>query len=76
MARSAKSLGIDQLSVEDRLALVDEIWASICADSASIPLTDAQRVELDRRVADEDAFPGDVMPWEEIKASMRARLRR
>ena len=76
MARSAKSLGIDQLSVEDRLALVDEIWASICADSANVPLTDAQRVELDRRVADEDAFPGDVMPWEEIKASMRARLRR
>lgn len=76
MARSAKSLGIDQLSVEDRLALVDEIWASICADSTSVPLTDVQRAELDRRVADDDAFPDDIMPWEEVKASMRARLRR
>ena len=76
MASSAKSLGIDRLSVEERLALVEEIWASICADSASVPLTDAQRAELDRRVADDDTLPENVIPWEEIKASMHARLTR
>ena len=76
MASSAKSLGIDRLSVEERLALVEEIWASICADSASVPLTDLQRAELDRRVADDDTLPEDVIPWEEIKASMHARLTR
>lgn len=73
---SVKSLGIDRLNVEDRLALVEEIWASICADAADFPLTDAQRAELDRRVADDDAFPDDVIPWDEIKASVRARLAR
>jgi putative addiction module component (TIGR02574 family) len=76
MASSAKSLGIDRLSVEERLALVEEIWASICADSASVPLTGAQRAELDRRVADDDTLPENVIPWEEIKASMHARLTR
>jgi putative addiction module component (TIGR02574 family) len=72
MTVSAKAFGIDRLNIDDRLALVEEIWASICADSASFPLTEAQRAELDRRIADDEAFPDDVMPWEDIKASMRA----
>jgi len=33
MAVSAKSLGIDKLDVDDRLALVEEIWASIVVDA-------------------------------------------
>ena len=74
MTVSAKALGVDRMNIDDRLALVEEIWASICADSASFPLTEAQRAELDRRVADDEAFPDDVIPWEDIKASMRARL--
>lgn len=76
MTVSAKALGVDRLNIDDRLALVEEIWASICADSASFPLTEAQRAELDRRVADDEAFPDDVIPWEDLKASMRARLAR
>ena len=76
MTVSVKTLGIDRLNVDDRLALVEEIWASICVDAKAFPLTDMQRAELDRRVADDDAFPDDVIPWDEIKASARARLRR
>jgi putative addiction module component (TIGR02574 family) len=74
MTVSAKAFGIDRLNIDDRLALVEEIWASICADSASFPLTEAQRAEIDRRVADDEAFPDDVIPWEDIKALMRVRL--
>jgi len=76
MGASVKSLGIDKLNVDDRLALVEEIWASIVADAEAFPLTPAQREELDRRVADDDAYPGDVAPWSEVKASVRARLGR
>jgi putative addiction module component (TIGR02574 family) len=74
MEQTVKSLGIDRLNVEERLALVEEIWATICADAVNFPLTDAQRAELDRRVADDDAFPDDVVPWDEVKASARTRL--
>ncbi|MGH8615632.1 MAG: addiction module protein [Gammaproteobacteria bacterium] len=56
--------------MEERLALVEELWDSIAADSAAIPLTDAQRAELDRRLADHEATPDDVVPWEEVKASI------
>jgi len=76
MAVTAKSLGIDKLDVDDRLALVEEIWASICADAERFPLSESQRAELDRRVADDDAFPDDVVPWDEVMASVRACLGR
>jgi len=76
MTVSAKSLGIDKLDVDDRLALVEEIWASIVADAKAFPLTPSQRAELDRRVADDDQFPSDVVPWNEVKESVRARLGR
>lgn len=74
MTISAKSLGIDKLGVDDRLALVEEIWASIVADAKAFSLTPAQREELDRRVAEDDAFPDDIVPWSEVRASVRARL--
>jgi putative addiction module component (TIGR02574 family) len=76
MEVSVKTLSIDQLNVDERLALVGEIWATICADAQAFPLADAQRSELDRRVAEDDAFPDDVVPWDEVKASVRSRLGR
>ena len=76
MSVSIKSLGIDRLGIEDRLALVEEIWDSIADDSAAVPLTEAQRAELDRRIADHEANPGDVVSWEEAKASITERLKR
>ena len=73
---SIKALGIDRLNLEDKLALVDAIWESICADKTPFTLTAAQRAELDRRIADDDAYPDDTVPWEEVKASLRARWSR
>ena len=64
------------LNIDERLALVEEICARICADGARFPLTDVQRAALDRRVADDDAFPDDVIPWDDVKRSLRVRFRR
>lgn len=76
MTPSIKSLGIDRLPVEERLMLVEEIWDSIAADTVAVPLTDAQRAEIQNRIDEDDANPNDVRPWEQIKASTLARLRR
>jgi putative addiction module component (TIGR02574 family) len=75
MAVTLKSLGIDRLGVEDRLALVEQLWDSIAADSGAVPLTPAQRIELERRVADHRAHPDDVVSWDEVKASLDDRLK-
>lgn len=74
MNASIKSLGIDRLGIEERLTLVEEIWDSIAADSSSVPLTEAQRVELQKRIEEDDAHPNDVTPWDQVKAATLARL--
>jgi putative addiction module component (TIGR02574 family) len=71
---SIKSLGIDRLPIEERLALVEEIWDSIAADSAAVPLTEAQRAELQKRIEEDDAHPDDLTSWEQVKASTLSRL--
>ncbi len=39
------------LSVEQRIDLVEELWDSVAADQEALALTDEQRTELDRRLA-------------------------
>ena len=75
MSVSMKDLGIDQLTMEDRIALVQEIWDSIAVTPEEIPFTEAQREELERRLAAHEASPGDVVPWDEVKAQALARAR-
>jgi putative addiction module component (TIGR02574 family) len=71
MAVTMKDLGIDRLSADDRLALVQEIWDSLAADAVPIPLSEAQKQLFNRRLADLDRNPNDVLTWEQIKARVR-----
>ena len=70
MSLTLKSLGIDQLSIPERILLVEEIWDSIAATPDEVPLSDAQRVELDRRLAAYEADPQAGSNWEEVKARL------
>jgi putative addiction module component (TIGR02574 family) len=45
---------ISTLTVEQRLELLDEIWESLYETPQAIPLTEAQREELDRRIKEFD----------------------
>ena len=75
MPTSMKVLGLDLLSVEDRIDLAHEIWDSVEREIEQSPLTDAQQAELERRLADSIARPDAVIPWEEVKARALARAR-
>lgn len=74
MPPTLHELGIDSLSVEDRLALAQELWDSVAAELESKPLTTEQCAELERRVALADADPGRGIPWETVLAEARARV--
>jgi putative addiction module component (TIGR02574 family) len=45
--------------VDERIRLVEDLWDSIAADQAVLPLTPAQRAELDRRL---DALQAEGEP--------------
>ena len=68
MSGAMKKLGIDRLNVEQRLSLIDEIWESL--DDASVPLTDAQRTELESRIADHEVNPQEVVSLEDVRKSV------
>jgi putative addiction module component (TIGR02574 family) len=76
MSPTMKSLGIDQLPRDVRVAHMQEIWDSIAAETIIAPLSDAQRAELERRLADDEANPDDVTPWEQVKTETLARLQK
>lgn len=76
MSPTLQSLGLGNLGIKDKLALIEELWESVIAEDPAMALTDAQRAELDRRIADYEANPDDVVPWEEIKASRAERLKK
>jgi putative addiction module component (TIGR02574 family) len=44
------------LPLDERIKLVEDLWDSIAADQKALPLTSAQRAELDRRL---DAYELD-----------------
>jgi putative addiction module component (TIGR02574 family) len=67
---------IRTMNIDDRIRLVQAIWDEIAADRESAELTEEQREELDRRLADDEANPEDVVPWETIKAEARSRAKK
>lgn len=74
MAVTAKSLGIDKLDVEERIALVEDIWDGIYAEGKPIPLTSELEDVLDQRIAEHDLNPDDVVSLNEVMASVREDL--
>ena len=60
------AIDIASLSPEERLQLLDALWESLSATPEVIPLTSAQREELDRRLDELDREGPTGIPWEEV----------
>lgn len=71
MSPLLKSLGIDQLTVAQRILLVEDIWGSITTEAKRLPLTEAQKQDLQRRLATYEANPKAGSSWEEVKARLQ-----
>ena len=55
------------LSIKRRLELIEEIWDSIASNPEAVPLTSAQRRELDRRKREHRSDPSAARPWSEVR---------
>jgi putative addiction module component (TIGR02574 family) len=56
------------LSIPERIRLVEEIWDSIAEENEAFELTETQKRELDRRLALAASDSGRGRTWDEIKA--------
>ncbi len=63
------------LDIDEQIELVEAIWDGIVSRGTAPSLTEAQKAELDRRLADHLANPDDVVPWSEVKAAALAKIR-
>ena len=64
---------IHRLSIVERIQLVEDIWDSIAAPPDALPLTDAQRQELDRRLDAKQPSPQERITWPELKVTLSNR---
>ena len=62
---------INRLSPAEKILLVEEIWDQVAASSVVLPVSEAHKAEMDRRLA---ADAGDAgLPWAEIRAELLRR---
>ncbi|MGD0898302.1 MAG: addiction module protein [Thermoguttaceae bacterium] len=61
---------IRNLPLSERLDLVEQIWDSILEDERQFQLTDAQKAELDRRLAARESSPGRGDSWGTVMARL------
>ena len=64
-----------KLSVAERIQLAEDLWDSL-PEVSDVPLTEAQKAELDRRLDDLERNPDAGEPWEVVRARLYSRLAR
>ena len=71
MDLSATLAQINALGVDDRIRLVQEVWDAIPESDRAPELTDAQKTELGRRLAELRADPGIGLTWDQLIAQVK-----
>jgi putative addiction module component (TIGR02574 family) len=66
MSLDVASLGIDRLSVGERLELIEIIWDSLPESVSSDEVPPEHRALLEKRLAAAEAHPETGVPWSEI----------
>jgi putative addiction module component (TIGR02574 family) len=72
---SKSALNIGEMSPEERLRLIEELWDSLNETPGTVPLTNAQREELDRRLDDLERSGPEGIPWDQVLQQIRSRSR-
>lgn len=63
------------LDIDEQIELVEAIWTGIVSRGLEPSLTESQKLELDRRLADHLANPSDVIAWDDVKKAALAKIR-
>lgn len=61
---------IFELPAAERVEIAQQIWESVFAHPEAVLLTEAQRVELERRWRAFEQDPDEGEPWDDVKRSL------
>lgn len=64
---------IAQLTVPEKILLLEDLWDSIASDESSVPVPHSHRAELDQRLAQYEENPGALLTLEELRERLEAR---
>lgn len=60
-----------KLPVSERIQLVEDIWDSIAAEAPdAVTLSEAQKAELQSRLAAHREDPSTAVPWEQVRSKL------
>lgn len=76
MGQALDTLGIGSMSIEDRIALVQDIWDSVAIEAGLLLPSAAEKAELDRRLNEDDVTPDNTISWKTIKTEAVKRWQR
>ena len=75
MGVTAKSLGIDNLEIDERIELIGDLWDGLIDTIEGAPLNDEIKEELDRRLATSKSDPDNSVAWDDVKKEALGRLK-
>ena len=64
---------ISQMSTSEKILFLEDLWESIVIDESSVPVPQAHKDELDRRLKNYDANPGDLLTLGELQERINRR---
>jgi putative addiction module component (TIGR02574 family) len=74
MSAQAITESFRKLPPEAQIRLLQELWDEIAEESASLPLSESQRLLLDERLRQHEENPEDVEPWEKVRNDILSEL--
>ena len=73
---SSSTESIFDLSLSEKLQLVEDLWDDIASTPEAVPVHDWQKEELARRKQNLLSNPASALSWEEIQRRVRNRYGR
>ena len=61
------AIGIEQISIAERIQLAEDLWDSILDKPNKLPVTTEQKTVLERRLENHTQSPENVSSWQAVK---------
>lgn len=65
------AIDVDKLTTEERLGLLERLWESLSREPEALPLTSAQRRDLDQRLDELERDGPDLLTSDDVVRAAR-----